>query len=418
MKGQRKEILVYAHWAGLESPVQMGTLYVIPVRGKELFSFENSKSWIESKLVHVVDPELNLYQGPQYPQNDKTNFGIFLDSAPDRWGRFLMRRREAIEARVEGRSERALYESDYLLGVYDGHRIGGLRFKTDEKGPFLNDNSRLAAPPWASMRELEFASQYIENDNFLDDPEYTKWLNLLLAPGSSLGGARPKASVIDSSGNLWIAKFPSRSDEKDTGAWEMVVWELGKLAGLDVPDAQLVKLSGNQHTFLTKRFDRMAEKRVHFASALTMLGYSDGMDHQDGISYLEMVEFLLRNSADPENDLKQLWRRILFSICVSNTDDHLRNHGFILSKDGWRLSPAFDINPNPYGGGLTLNISENDNSLDPDLAIQVAPYFRIPKEEAAKIFMEFKKTVSTWRKVASKYGIPASEKDSMSKAFI
>ena len=216
----------------------------------------------------------------------------------------------------------------------------------------------------------------LEDDDSLDDPDYLKWLQMLVSSGSSLGGARPKTGILDKEGNLWIAKFPSKNDGDDIGAWEMVTYELAIQSGIVMAASKAEKFSSNKHTFLTKRFDRAADgKRIHFASAMTLLGYTDGTDASSGASYLELVDFISKYGARPENDLKQLWRRIVFSICVSNTDDHLRNHGFLLTEKGWGLSPAYDINPVETGMGLKLNISEDDNALDLDLVLSVAPYF-------------------------------------------
>jgi serine/threonine-protein kinase HipA len=415
----QKRILVYAHWKGLVNPALMGNLHVTREKGKEMFSFEYDTTWLKSGFSHTIDPDLLFFSGPQYVKEEKINFGIFLDSCPDRWGKILMERREAALARQEKRKPKTLLQSDFLLGVYDEHRMGALRFKEDEKGSFLNDNKSMAAPPWTSLRELEQASLKFEEDN-MDDAEYLKWVNMLIAPGSSLGGGRPKASVLYPKNDLWIAKFPSKNDDKDIGAWEMVVNKLAQRAGLDIAEGTVVKFSKKYHTYLTKRFDRTAKReRIHFASAMTLLGYTDGTNHESGASYLEIVEFIIKNGTQDsiDSDLEELWRRIVFSICVKNTDDHLRNHGFLLTDSGWKLSPAYDINPNEYGTGLCLNISDKDNSLDMDLAIEVVEYFRVNKKQATKIIDEIKKSVGKWRVAATSLGISKSEQDRMSKAF-
>jgi serine/threonine-protein kinase HipA len=414
---QRKEILVYAHWLGIKEPMLMGTLYSNPLRGKEIFSFEYAREWLNTEYVQVIDPDLNFFKGQQYLNDEESNFGIFLDSSPDRWGRILMRRLEAAIARKQQRSEKTLLESDYLLGVYDEHRVGGLRFKEDIKGPFMNFDEQYSVPPMTSLNELEQISLKIEREDAVDDPEYLNWLNMLIAPGSSLGGARPKASVIDSELNLWIAKFPSLNDVKDIGAREMVVHELAVNVGLNVAEAMIKKYSGRHHTFLSKRFDRKQKERIHFASAMTMLGYTDGADAQAGASYLELVDFLTANGAKVDKDLEELWKRIVFNIAVTNTDDHLRNHAFTLTEKGWILSPAYDINPIETGTGLKLNISENDNSLDFDLALSVIEYFRLEKEKAEKIIKHIKDTVSNWKTIAKKYNISKADQELMSKAF-
>jgi serine/threonine-protein kinase HipA len=416
MSGERK-IFVFAHWEGFKDPVLMGILSAVSIKGKEAFSFEYDKEWLQSGFTDMLDPDLQLYSGRYFPKEEKQNFGVFLDSCPDRWGRVLMERREAALARKEKRKAKKLFESDYLLGVYDGHRMGALRFKENIGGNFMNDDTNMAAPPWTSLRELEHASLKFEEDD-ADNKEYLKWISMLIAPGSSLGGARPKASVQDTNNHLWIAKFPSIKDTKDVGAWEMVVHRLATKAGLNTAQADIKKFNNNHHTFLSKRFDRNKKgERIHFASAMTLLGYTDGAGSDTGVSYLEIAEFLIRNGANVNADLKELWKRIVFNICVRNTDDHLRNHGFLLSGKGWLLSPAYDMNPNEFGAGLGLNISENDNALDLDLAMSVTKYFRIDELEAKRNIRKVKEIVSDWRSEAKKTGIGKSEQDRMAIAF-
>lgn len=408
------DILVYADWIELEGPALMGTLSVAHTKGREIFSFAYDKAWLDKGLAQNLDPDLQLFSGTQYLSTGKKNFGIFLDSSPDRWGRVLMVRREAIGARMESRKAKTLFEEDYLLGVFDAHRMGALRFKKETNGPFLHDSASFASPPWTSLRELEFASLQLEKD-VLSDEESLKWLNMLMAPGASLGGARPKASVIDPKDNLWIAKFPSGNDQVDIGGWEMVVNILAKEAGLNIAEGHVKKFNSKHHTFLSKRFDRArGSGRIHYASAMTLLGYSDGAE---GVSYLNLAEFIMQNGANVKDDLEELWRRIVFNISVKNTDDHLRNHGFLLTPQGWILSPAFDVNPVYHGRGLTLNISETDNSLDFDLTRSVAKYFRVSGNKAATIISKVQQTASKWQKVAKAYNIPASEQDLMAQAF-
>lgn len=417
-KKDQRHIQVYADWAGLPEPTLVGTLHATPSRGKEMFSFEYDEIWLKNNRNYALDPALQLFQGTQYAPTNQENFGIFLDSSPDRWGRFLMKRREAQLARAENREENRLTESDYLLGVYDQHRMGALRFRTESSDKFLDDNVNLASPPWASLRELEQASLELEKDKAENDPSYSKWLQMLIAPGGSLGGARPKASVIDENKHLWIAKFPSGSDEINIGAWEMVVYQLAKSAGIVMAKARIEKFNSKHHTFLSKRFDRTDKgERVHFASAMTLLQRSDGDDASTGASYLELAEFLTRQGAHPSRDLEQLWRRIVFNICVSNVDDHLRNHGFILTTKGWILSPAYDMNPVSSGNGLKLNISESDNAQNLELARSVAEYFQVKSNKATEIITEVTNITKDWRIFASILGISSREQHEMAPAF-
>lgn len=411
---QAKTIYVYFdHRSAGAPPILLGTLTVQQVRGREIFSFEFCPDWLKKHPGQPLDPDLQLYTGKQY--TSKPNFGLFIDSAPDRWGRRLMQRKEALRARLEGVKPNVLTESDYLLGVHDETRMGALRFKTSPGGEFLNNDAAMAAPPWARLRELEEASRHLAADG--PDSEREKWLAMLLAPGSSLGGARPKACVTAPDGSLWIAKFPGRGDAADVPGWEYATMRMARDAGLNVPDCSLERFSRQGSTFLVRRFDRDGADRIHFASAMTLLGRTDGTDAGQGESYLELAEFIMRCGAKPDTDLRELWRRIVFSIAVSNTDDHLRNHGFLLTQRGWELSPAYDINPNPEGQGLSLNISDTDNSLDFELAMDVAPLFRVGESDALVIRKKVSSVVARWRKYASGAGIGHTEQDVMATAF-
>lgn len=415
--GYNKEILVYADWQDLDGVTLMGTLKAERTRGKEIFSFSYTKEWLKKAMALVLDPDLGLYHGPQYARDEKQNFGLFLDSSPDRWGRVLMERREGLLARQENRRPRPLLESDYLLGVYDRYRMGGLRFKLKEDGPYLDDNDAMAAPPMTSIRALEQASLLLESEEATDSPQFAEWLDLLMSPGSSLGGARPKASVVDPQGNLWIAKFPSRKDDRDIGGWEMLVSDLAIKAGINMAEGSAKRFTQDHHTFLTKRFDRMGERRIHFASAMTLLGHRDGADATAGVSYLHLAEFIMRNGAMPDTDLEELWRRIVFNICISNSDDHLRNHGFLLTRKGWILSPAYDINPIPNSTGLSLNVSEYSNELNLDLALEVAEKFRLDKQKRESIVDRVRKVTSRWQESAMKIGISRNEMQRMENVF-
>lgn len=414
MAAERRTIEIVADWVGLGGPARMGWLHATSSRGKEIFAFEYHRAWLDSKDALVLDPSLRLHQGRQHAPAGRDSFGVFLDSSPDRWGRVLLQRREAQLARSEKRRERPLLELDYLLGVYDGHRLGGLRFR-QEGGPFLDDNTELASPPWTSLRELEQASLQLEQRGAERKPKYGTWLRMLIAPGRSLGGARPKASVLDSKRRLWIAKFPSANDPDDVGAWESVVHALAQKAGVIVAEGRRERFGKTHHTFLTRRFDRTDKgERIHFASAMTMLERADG---EPGASYLDLAGVLTQQGAHAPRDLEQLRRRIVFFVCISNTDDHLRNHGFLLEGKGWSLAPAYDMNPVAQGEGLTLNISETDNAQDLELVLDVAKHFRVKSAAARTIVGEVTKVVKGWRAEARKAGIARAEQDRMASAF-
>ena len=405
-------IFVYMD-ASSAAPAMMGRLYVSHTRGKELFAFEYSEEWLRSSSASIIiDPDLSLYKGRQFVPPDKLLFGMFSDSCPDRWGRLLMNRREEYYAKVEGRKPKTLNESDYLLGVYDETRMGALRFSLNEGGPFLSNDKGLAAPPWIKLRTLESASMAYEND---EGGQESKWLEQLLAPGSSLGGARPKASVQAPDESLWIAKFPSKHDDWDSGAWEMVVHDLAVMCKLNVPEAKLEKFSKEGSTFIVKRFDRIGKQRLHFSSAMTLLGKKDG---DTSASYLDIASFIKANGAAPKKDLRELWQRIVFSMAVSNTDDHLRNHGFLLENNGWGLSPLYDINPDFRGSALHLNVSENESIIDFDLAIETAEYFDLNLNDAKSSVANIRETVSrNWMDIAATHGLSRSAVSRMEPAF-
>lgn len=408
-----KAIYVYENWQANE-PSLIGTIFVSSGKGSENYSFEYNPDFLKRNNF-VLDPDLALYRGRQYAPIGKKCFGIFADSCPDRWGRVLMKRRERILADKEGRKARTLQESDYLLGVFDEVRMGALRFKTELDGEFQSSEKALATPPWTTLRALEQASlNYERDESGLEE----KWVNQLLAPGSSLGGARPKATVQDTKGSLWIAKFPSKNDDYNSGAWEMVAHDLAVLCGLNVPEAKLETFSKNGSTFLVKRFDRVGSKRIHFASAMTLLGRTDGASAEDGSSYLELAEFIRANGSRPKEDLQELWKRIVFNMLVNNTDDHMRNHGFILGDKGWSLSPLFDVNPVPYGDMLALNVSDDDNTIDLDLAVSVAPYWGIETNLANKLVADMRSIVAeNWQRIAQHYKLTRGAIDYMKPAF-
>jgi len=414
-------VAIYAHWDSLAEPLRLGRLYTHRAAAREVFEYEfDADVLARSDMASLrLDPRLGWFAGRQYPAAGQETFGVFADASPDRWGRVLMRRRLERAQRAGRIDPKAqLYESDYLLGVHDMYRAGALRFRRNDEGPFLDDQNDIAAPPFVQLRALEAASLALERDENNTASEADEWLRMLIAPGGSLGGARPKASVVDPNGHLWIAKFPSVRDEFDVGAWEMVVYTLAKACGLDVPDALVRRFNSTCHTFLVKRFDRTGEGRRHFASAMNLTGHQDGDDASTGASYLEIAQVLITDGARTEVDLRELWSRIVFNLLVSNTDDHLRNHGFLLEPGkGWKLSPAFDMNPVPHAHGLKLNISEADNAMDLELARSVAPYFRLSVSEANGIIDQQQQITSQWRTIAASLGIPIPQQRYFSTAF-
>ena len=415
-------IAVYADWDGLPAPLRLGILHTQRGAGREIFEFAfDAAALVHPAVVNLqLDPRLGLFEGRQHPSQGNETFGLFADASPDRWGRQLMRRRLEREQRAGLISKAVrLHESDYLLGVHDTFRVGALRFRLNDVGSFLDNRHGVAAPPFVQLRELEAASLALERDVDNTAAAGDDWLRMLIAPGGSLGGARPKASVVDLSGHLWIAKFPSVRDEHDVGAWEMVVHTLARSCGLRVPESMVRRFANPHHTFLVKRFDRTTEgRRLHFASAMTLCGHKDGDDASTGVSYLEIARVLIDHGVHTDADLRELWSRIVFNVLVSNTDDHLRNHGFILVLGkGWRLSEAYDMNPVPESHGLKLNISEADNALSLDLVRSVAPYFRVDAKAEQEIIERSRGVVKQWPKIAARLGIPTREQYRMASAF-
>ncbi|SFF77815.1 serine/threonine-protein kinase HipA [Salegentibacter agarivorans] len=414
MAGEKSDIYVFADWIALKKPTLIGILSAHFAKGKKAFSFEYDKNWLKTDAHRLLDPDIAFYSGPQYPPN-KENFGIFLDSMPDSWGKTLMKRRTVQNARAKDEKIKKLYEIDYLLGVYDESRMGALRFKTDFDGPFLNNDNQNPTPPWSSLGELQEAVNQLENDDQSD--AIRRWIAVLIASGSSLGGARPKANILDAQQNLWIAKFPSKTDTIDKAAWEFLAYKLALASGIEMAKSKIEKITGQYHTFLTKRFDRDNGNRIHFASAMTMTGNTEEIIKDDSPSYLEIIEFIENYGVDVETNLHQLWRRIVFNIAVSNTDDHLRNHGFILKEKGWILSPAYDLNPSVEKDGLSLNIDMEDNALDFDLARSIGKFCRLDEEGMETILKEVLTVVKDWKSMASKLGIANKEIEIMSPAF-
>ena len=407
---------VYLDLTKMAEPALMGTLHCQRSGKGELFSFKYDRAWIARAEAFAFDPDLALDEGHQYPSADRSNFGIFTDSSPDRWGRVLMQRRENARARHEDRRPRTLTEWDFLLGVHDETRLGALRFKLPN-GPFVDSDARFAAPPLTSLRELQAASLQFElHIDEEEHPDYEKWITQLIAPGSSLGGARPKASVRDERGALCMAKFPSRQDTRDVGAWELVASALAAKAGISVPDARPLRLPETAYTtFLVKRFDRTAEgRRLAFVSAMTLTQRKDG---EAGASYLELVELLQSRGANTAQDCEQLFRRVLFNIRIHNTDDHLRNHGFFVDEQGIQLSPAYDVNPSVDRNELSLAIDETETACDVSVAMNAYKSYGIIAAQANEVLRAVDTAVSGWRKEADKFGIPKAEQALMAEAF-
>lgn len=380
-------------------------------RGQVRFHYD--RDWLKHPSCFALDPDLTLDAAPFFPKPESGNFGVFLDSSPDRWGQTLMKRREILEAKDEGRQPRNLYAWDFLIGVQDSTRQGALRFRHEGETEFLGTHA-LPAPPITSLREMAIVAHEITNKRIDDLDALRRWLSVLVAPGASLGGARPKANFTDTDGSLWIAKFPARDDQRDIGAWEQVTRLLAEKSEIEVPPAKLIRF-GDYSTFCIQRFDRADNGRVFYASAMTMLKKTES----EGSSYLDLAEFI-QNNGDPDfiaHDLEQLFRRVAFNVAVSNRDDHLRNHGFILEKAGWRLSPAFDMNPNLDKHDHVLNLDDSDNRPNMDTVRSTAEWYGLTSQRADEIVDNILETVAQWREVAAKIGISNADIELMAPPF-
>ncbi len=404
-----KEIFVYISLG--ETNHLVGRMWCHYRSGRERASFEYDKAWLKHPERFALEPALLLTDGAFHTQADQRLFGAMGDSAPDRWGRVLMRRAETTRAKEAGETSRTLREVDFLLGVNDEARQGALRFSEKMGGTFLSPKEKRTIPPLVNLPRLLSATE-----RFLDNEEDNEDLRLLLAPGSSLGGARPKASVLDQANRISIAKFPRKDDEFNVVGWEAVVLRLAHKSGIRIPDWQYELISGKP-VLIIRRFDRTSDgERIPFLSAMSMLGAKDGEEH----SYLEIVDALRRHGAMPEADMAELWRRIVFNILVSNTDDHLRNHAFIYEREkGWRLSPAYDMNPTPIEIKpriLTTAIDLHDRTASLDRALSVTRDFRLSLDQAKEIIKEASQGVAQWKEVSKMFGLHR-EIDRMASAF-
>ena len=389
-------------WVWLDDPA-FGALQHIGILSKGSrgsISFAYVGEWLNHAHAFSLDPELDLLPGEFYP--GRSNFGIFMDSCPDRWGQMLMKRREAIAARDEERRAKTLDSWDFLLGVQDCTRMGALRYSFPDHDVFLADEA-LAAPPVTRIAELQAIAFELTRKKLAAPDKIREWLKVLVAPGASLGGARPKANIVDEQGHLWIAKFPSATDDYDVAAWEKVLHELAGDCGITVPESQLLQLDGGYHTFMVKRFDRNREDRRFFTSAMTLLQHID----TDAASYLELAEFLV-TFAEPESlqrDLEELFIRVVFNVVTANRDDHLRNHGFLRSPAGWQLAPAYDMNPSFKKEDHALALDFDNHQPDLDIVLETAGYYRLERKRAEMLMQQVCDIVSGWGKYAKKYGL-------------
>lgn len=404
----RLEVRIDDESLGGSAPV--GSLTKTTSRSGDTISFDYDAAWLASAgpvAAFPLDHELYLGAGQHYARAGANALsGAFQDCSPDRWGKRLMDRREAIEAREQGRPARHLRAWDYLVGVNDESRMGALRLVDTEPSRYLDDRS-LSVPPIAELRQLEAIAAHVERGDADLSDEMVRWIKQIVAPGASLGGARPKASFRDQAGQLWLAKFPSHEDRVNVGLWEFLAYLLSLDAGIDMPKARLLKFSERGHTYAVQRFDRTPTSRRMFSSAMTQLDVSQSEGH----SYLDLAQIIETSGTSTRivRELEQLFRRVLFNILVGNRDDHLRNHGFLRTGDGWQLSPAFDVNPNPNADHHVLAIDDRDPSPDSSLLLATADYYRLTRKSVGAVAEQVRAAVHGWEERARALGASRSE---------
>ena len=402
-----QSLTVYADFDFLPGPQELGTLHFDRVRGNEVYAFAYHPGWLAKYGGIGLGKDLLTVPGRQFASEGL--FGCFADALPDRWGRTLAEKREAVEAQQQRRSPKALTSFDYLLSIDDFMRMGALRFKESPIGPFLNDQADLRVPPIATIRELADAADAVEKSDEKGELPQERWLYQLLNPGTSLGGARPKSNVMDTDGTLYVAKYPSRSDRHDVALWEHFGHLLARSCGISSADTRVVECGKRYHTLLSRRFDRKADgKRIHFASALTHLGFKDGTGAADGKGYLDIVDFILQACPDTQQNLEELYRRVAFNICIGNGDDHFRNHGFLLSPRGWTLAPAYDLNPS-LSLTQALMISETTNESSLTALREAHDSYFITAARADAILAEVKAAIRGWPSLAKRLHLAPSE---------
>ena len=401
-----KKITVYADFDFLSTPQEIGILGYEHVRGKDHFVFEYSREWLKQYGGILLSGDLMNVPSLQHPRGNDNVFGFVKESFPDRWGRLLLDRRERLTAQSEGRPTRMLTNYDYLIGIEDFTRMGGIRYKEEDGDGYINASDKYLVPPIESLSALCDACHEIELAEERNELPAQRWLDQLIDPGSSLGGARPKANVVDADGTLYVAKFPSKKDLENTELIEHFSHQLAAKASINVAKTRTIRISKDRDLLLSERFDRTKDgRRIHFASAISLLGLDDGAGSSTGNGYLDIVDFILRGCTDVRQNLKELYRRVAFNIMFGNTDDHFRNHGFLLTPKGWTLSPAYDINPGAKSHQCLLIDSYTEQS-DINVLLSASESYMLEKQEAVEIAEEVRTVVKDWRKTATELQIP------------
>lgn len=411
-----RQLYVYADFDWLDKPQLVGTLTCDTIRGSEKYGFEFDKTWLGNFGNIILSPDINPYPGMQYAQPGRGIFACFSDALPDRWGRTLLKRREQIAAKEENRSVRILTSWDFLGGIDDFSRMGGFRFAETPGGPFINTDDSFKIPPLTSVRQLMHAANEIELSEEKHVLPADKWIQQLIYPGTSLGGARPKATVLNEDNTPAVAKFPSRKDDYDVGMWEHFAHIMAKKCGINAAETGVIE-GEKYHILLSRRFDRTADgKRIHFASAMTMLGLVDGDNASTGHGYLDIVDFIIKQCRDVKENLEELYRRVAFNIVIGNSDDHFRNHSFLLTPQGWTLAPAYDLNPTlSQNQSLLINKYTDESSLA--ILRESAADYMLMSAIADRIIKEVSDGMQSWKTVALRLGLPQRDIDYFADRF-
>ena len=404
-----KRITVYADFDFLSTPQEIGILGYEHVRGKGHFVFEYSRQWLKQYGGILLSGDLMNVPSLQHPRGNDNVFGFVKDSFPDRWGRLLLDRRERLTAQSEGRPTRMLTHYDYLIGIEDFTRMGGIRYKEEDSDGYINASDKYLVPPIESLRALCDACHEIELAEERNELPEQRWLDQLIDPGTSLGGARPKANVVDTDGTLYVAKFPSKKDLENTELIEHFSHHLAAKAGIHVAKTRTIRISKDRDLLLSERFDRTKDgRRIHFASAMSLLGLDDGAGSSTGNGYLDIVDFILHGCTDVRQNLRELYRRVAFNVMFGNTDDHFRNHGFLLTPKGWTLSPAYDINPGAKPHQCLLIDSYTEQS-DINALLSASENYMLERQEAAEIIEGGRAAIKDWRMIATELQIPIKQ---------
>ena len=412
-----KRITVYADFDFLTSPQEIGTLGYERVRSNDHFVFEYSREWLKQHGGILLSGDLLNVPSLQHPRGNDNVFAFVKESCPDRWGRLLLDRRERMMAHQEGRPKRMLTNYDYLIGIEDFTRMGGIRYKEEESDGYINAGAKFLVPPIESLGALCDACHEIERAEERNELPEQRWLDQLIDPGTSLGGARPKANVVDADGKLYVAKFPSKKDLENTELIEHFSHRLAAKAGINVANTRTIKILKGRDILLSERFDRTAEgRRIHFASAMSLLGLGDGAGSGTGNGYLDIADFILRGCTDVHRNLRELYRRVAFNVLFGNTDDHFRNHGFLLTPKGWTLSPAYDINPGTKSHQCLLIDAYTEES-DINALLSASKNYMIERLEAEEIVEEVRAAIRDWRKTAAELQMPINLLEPYSKRW-